>query len=170
MESPLSEGGGGYAEHHEQQEEQEQHLIQLGDISQQQQAVLPQTFEDPQGHLLLAPPPPAAPQQTYGGLQLEDPTGGISTTLLVTNLPYRIRWQDLKDLFRRYGTPTRADVFLAPDGRSRGVGMVMNGLEGKLVLKSMKREVNRLWLRLQWQERQYGKESLDFLLNLTTRY
>jgi RNA recognition motif. (a.k.a. RRM, RBD, or RNP domain) len=47
-----------------------------------------------------------------------------STTLAVTNLPYRIRWQDLKDLFRRYGTPSRADVFLAPDGRSRGVGMV----------------------------------------------
>jgi len=47
-----------------------------------------------------------------------------STTLAVTNLPYRIRWQDLKDLFRRYGTPFRADVFLAPDGRSRGVGMV----------------------------------------------
>jgi RNA recognition motif len=47
-----------------------------------------------------------------------------STTLAVTNLPYRIRWQDLKDLFRRFGTPSRADVFLAPDGRSRGVGMV----------------------------------------------
>ena len=47
-----------------------------------------------------------------------------STTLIVTNLPYRIRWQDLKDLFRRYGSPARADVFLAPDGRSRGVGMV----------------------------------------------
>jgi RNA recognition motif-containing protein len=52
----------------------------------------------------------------------QDPTG--ITTLAVTNLPYRIRWQDLKDLFRRYGTPSRADVFLAPDGRSRGVGMV----------------------------------------------
>ena len=53
---------------------------------------------------------------------IPDATG--STTLAVTNLPYRIRWQDLKDLFRRYGTPSRADVFLAPDGRSRGVGMV----------------------------------------------
>ena len=53
---------------------------------------------------------------------VEESTG--STTLVVTNLPYRIRWQDLKDLFRRYGTPSRADVFLAPDGRSRGVGMV----------------------------------------------
>ena len=53
---------------------------------------------------------------------MQESTG--STTLAVTNLPYRIRWQDLKDLFRRYGTPSRADVFLAPDGRSRGVGMV----------------------------------------------
>jgi hypothetical protein len=57
-----------------------------------------------------------APQNT------QEATG--STTLAVTNLPYRIRWQDLKDLFRRYGTPSRADVFLALDGRSRGVGMV----------------------------------------------
>jgi len=60
-----------------------------------------------------------APAQAQSG---QDPMG--STTLAVTNLPYRIRWQDLKDLFRRYGTPSRADVFLAPDGRSRGVGMV----------------------------------------------
>ena len=60
-----------------------------------------------------------APTQSQSG---QDPMG--STTLAVTNLPYRIRWQDLKDLFRRYGTPSRADVFLAPDGRSRGVGMV----------------------------------------------
>jgi hypothetical protein len=59
-------------------------------------------------------PPPTQTQS--------EPMG--STTLAVTNLPYRIRWQDLKDLFRRYGTPSRADVFLAPDGRSRGVGMV----------------------------------------------
>jgi len=124
MESPLNDGGGGYAEHHDEQDEDEQTLIQLGDIVHQQQVALPQTLQDPHSHLILAPPLPAAPQQTYGGLQLEEPTGGISTTLLVTNLPYRIRWQDLKDLFRRYGTPTRADVFLAPDGRSRGVGMV----------------------------------------------
>lgn len=62
---------------------------------------------------------PTATSQSQSG---QDPMG--STTLAVTNLPYRIRWQDLKDLFRRYGTPSRADVFLAPDGRSRGVGMV----------------------------------------------
>ena len=75
----------------------------------------PQAQLLPQGHGL----PSALPQQTVAP---EDGTG--STTLAVTNLPYRIRWQDLKDLFRRYGTPSRADVFLAPDGRSRGVGMV----------------------------------------------
>ncbi len=62
---------------------------------------------------------PTASSQAQSG---QDPMA--STTLAVTNLPYRIRWQDLKDLFRRYGTPSRADVFLAPDGRSRGVGMV----------------------------------------------
>jgi RNA recognition motif. (a.k.a. RRM, RBD, or RNP domain) len=69
----------------------------------------------------------AQQSQAYGVINaatsLAD-AGTGSTTLAVTNLPYRIRWQDLKDLFRRYGTPSRADVFLAPDGRSRGVGMV----------------------------------------------
>ena len=62
------------------------------------------------------------------GLQTIPPRPGQesvgSTTLAVTNLPYRVRSQDLKDLFRRYGTPSRADVFLAPDGRSRTVGKV----------------------------------------------
>jgi hypothetical protein len=45
----------------------------------------------------------------------------------VTNLPYRVQWQDLENLFRRYGTPSRADVFPAPDGpdgRRRVAGMV----------------------------------------------
>ena len=76
----------------------------------------PQAQLLPQGYGL---PPAFLPQQTVAP---ED--GTCSTTLAVTNLPYRIRWQDLKDLFRRYGTPSRADVFVAPDGRSRGVGMV----------------------------------------------
>lgn len=35
-------------------------------------------------------------------------------------LPYRVRWQDLKDLFRKAGTVLRADVSLGPDNRSRG--------------------------------------------------
>ncbi|KAG1772240.1 hypothetical protein EV702DRAFT_976848, partial [Suillus placidus] len=41
-------------------------------------------------------------------------------------LPYRVRWQDLKDLFRRAGTVLRADVsLLGPDDRSRGYGTVL---------------------------------------------
>lgn len=48
------------------------------------------------------------------------------TSLLVLNLPFKIRWQDLKDLFRRSaGTVLRADVSLTPDGRSRGFGSVL---------------------------------------------
>jgi RNA recognition motif-containing protein len=36
-----------------------------------------------------------------------------------------VRWQDLKDLFRRAGTVLRADVSLGPDNRSRGYGTVL---------------------------------------------
>ncbi|KIY46078.1 hypothetical protein FISHEDRAFT_12279, partial [Fistulina hepatica ATCC 64428] len=47
------------------------------------------------------------------------------TQLFVGNLPYRVRWQDLKDLFRRAGSVLRADVSLGPDNRSRGYGTVL---------------------------------------------
>ncbi|KAB5594673.1 RNA recognition motif domain-containing protein [Ceratobasidium theobromae] len=47
------------------------------------------------------------------------------TQLFVGNLPYRVRWQDLKDLFRKAGTVLRADVSLGPDNRSRGYGTVL---------------------------------------------
>ncbi|KAE8538232.1 hypothetical protein D1P53_005571 [Cryptococcus gattii VGV] len=47
--------------------------------------------------------------------------------LFVGNLPYRVRWQDLKDLFRKAGTVLRADVSLGPDNRSRGYGTVLMG-------------------------------------------
>jgi hypothetical protein len=43
----------------------------------------------------------------------------------VWQLPYRVRWQDLKDLFRKAGTVLRADVALGPDNRSRGYGTVL---------------------------------------------
>ncbi|KAF8483119.1 hypothetical protein JB92DRAFT_2763233, partial [Gautieria morchelliformis] len=43
----------------------------------------------------------------------------------VLQLPYRVRWQDLKDLFRKAGTVLRADVSLGPDNRSRGYGTVL---------------------------------------------
>ncbi|PWN91775.1 RNA-binding domain-containing protein, partial [Acaromyces ingoldii] len=51
------------------------------------------------------------------------------TQLFVSNLPYRVRWQDLKDLFRKAGTVLRADVSLTPDNRSRGHGTVLLATE-----------------------------------------
>ena len=53
------------------------------------------------------------------------PPRDTRTQLFVGNLPYRVRWQDLKDLFRQAGTILRADVAMGPDGRSRGFGTVV---------------------------------------------
>jgi hypothetical protein len=52
---------------------------------------------------------------------------GDEAYLLMPQLPYRVRWQDLKDLFRKAGTVLRADVSLGPDNRSRGYGTVLLG-------------------------------------------
>ena len=54
--------------------------------------------------------PPSPPQQPVG--------------LLITNLPFRVRWQDLKDLCRTAAPVIRAEVALESDGRSRGFGEV----------------------------------------------
>ncbi|KAK8844608.1 hypothetical protein IAR55_006455 [Kwoniella newhampshirensis] len=82
-----------------------------------------------------APPPPPPPADFVADMNR-------STTPLMTNLlpaavgvdgrvnlflPYRVRWQDLKDLFRKAGTVLRADVSLGPDNRSRGYGTVLMG-------------------------------------------
>lgn len=64
----------------------------------------------------------SAPHQSYPAVR---PPRDTRTQLFVGNLPYRVRWQDLKDLFRRAGTVLRADVSLAPDNRSRGYGTVL---------------------------------------------
>ncbi|KAJ1028345.1 hypothetical protein NDA18_003009 [Ustilago nuda] len=67
----------------------------------------------------------AAPAPSTGPLSASDPR----TQLLVSNLPYRVRWQDLKDLFRKAGTVLRADVSLSADNRSRGYGTVLMATE-----------------------------------------
>ncbi|KAI9004164.1 hypothetical protein BC832DRAFT_558799 [Gaertneriomyces semiglobifer] len=48
------------------------------------------------------------------------------TQVFVGNLPYSVRWQDLKDLFRPHGlNPIHADVMAEPGtGRSKGCGIV----------------------------------------------
>lgn len=51
------------------------------------------------------------------------------TQLHVRNLPYSVRWQDVKDLFRRAGTVLRADVHLTADNRSCGTGTVLLATE-----------------------------------------
>ena len=80
-------------------------------------------------HHLPTPPaqssPSSAQQPSTGPLSASDPR----TQLLVSNLPYRVRWQDLKDLFRKAGTVLRADVSLSPDNRSRGYGTVLMATE-----------------------------------------
>ncbi|KAM0717950.1 hypothetical protein Q7P37_006282 [Cladosporium fusiforme] len=55
----------------------------------------------------------------YGG----GPMGGRSQ-IFVSNLPYNVGWQDLKDLFRQGGSVIRADVHQAPDGTPKGSGVV----------------------------------------------
>lgn len=73
----------------------------------------------------LFPPGASGPAPSTGPLSASDPR----TQLLVSNLPYRVRWQDLKDLFRKAGTVLRADVSLSQDNRSRGYGTVLMATE-----------------------------------------
>jgi RNA recognition motif-containing protein len=40
-------------------------------------------------------------------------------------LPFRVRWQDLKDLFRKVGNIERADVVLNSENKSKGHGTVL---------------------------------------------
>ncbi|WWD22840.1 hypothetical protein CI109_107334 [Kwoniella shandongensis] len=85
-----------------------------------------------------APPPPPPPADFVADMNrsstplmtnLLPSAVGVDgrVNLFVGNLPYRVRWQDLKDLFRKAGTVLRADVSLGPDNRSRGYGTVLMG-------------------------------------------
>ncbi|PNH26648.1 hypothetical protein VD0002_g5195 [Verticillium dahliae] len=63
-----------------------------------------------------------------GGFNAGGGGGGGGRQIYITNLPYTVGWQDLKDLFRqaaRNGAVIRADVHLGPDGRPKGTGIVM---------------------------------------------
>ncbi|KAI9366018.1 hypothetical protein DFJ73DRAFT_806692 [Zopfochytrium polystomum] len=58
-----------------------------------------------------------------GGGRYRDSDAGRS--VYVSNLPYIVAWQDLKDLFRQAGPVIRADVHEGPDRRSKGTGTVV---------------------------------------------
>ncbi|KJZ72376.1 hypothetical protein HIM_08179 [Hirsutella minnesotensis 3608] len=64
----------------------------------------------------------------YGGAPGGGGGGGGGRQIYVTNLPFNVGWQDLKDLFRqatRIGGVIRADVHVGPDGRPKGSGIVV---------------------------------------------
>ncbi|PMD14083.1 RNA-binding domain-containing protein [Hyaloscypha hepaticicola] len=63
----------------------------------------------------------------FGGGMGAGGGGGGGRQIYVSNLPYTVGWQDLKDLFRqaaRNGAVIRADVHVGPDGRPKGSGIV----------------------------------------------
>jgi len=62
-----------------------------------------------------------------GGMSAGGGAAGAGRQIYVSNLPYTVGWQDLKDLFRqaaRNGAVIRADVHVGPDGRPKGSGIV----------------------------------------------
>ncbi|KAK8236761.1 hypothetical protein HDK77DRAFT_378671 [Phyllosticta capitalensis] len=66
--------------------------------------------------------PPSVGRGGYGGMR------GGGRQLYVSNLPYNVGWQDLKDLFRQAahtGSVIRADVHQTADGRMKGSGIVV---------------------------------------------
>ncbi|KAE8259822.1 hypothetical protein A4X13_0g756 [Tilletia indica] len=82
-------------------------------------------FPPSNGNMAVLQNLPPVSQGTEGPLSQADPR----TQLYISNLPYRVRWQDLKDLFRKSGTVLRADVALTPDNRSKGHGTVLMATE-----------------------------------------
>lgn len=71
----------------------------------------------------LGPPP------MHGGAPppLPPPSGGPidGNQIFVSNLPYSVSWQELKDMFRDAGDVVRADVQQTREGRSKGCGTVL---------------------------------------------
>jgi RNA recognition motif-containing protein len=49
------------------------------------------------------------------------------TTLFVGNLPFNVRWQELKDMFNEAGPVEFVDVAIGRDGRPRGFATVRMG-------------------------------------------
>ena len=60
------------------------------------------------------------PQMMQGG------GGGASgRQIVVHGIPYHMRWQDLKDLFKQCGNVLRADIVTDETGRSKGYGTIL---------------------------------------------
>ncbi|KAI9141261.1 hypothetical protein BKA69DRAFT_424795 [Paraphysoderma sedebokerense] len=65
------------------------------------------------------------PPRSYGG---PPPQGGGPSSkdcrVYVGNLPYTLRWFELKDFCREAGEVVRAEILMLPNGRSKGCGIV----------------------------------------------
>ncbi|GJJ71723.1 hypothetical protein EMPS_04080 [Entomortierella parvispora] len=71
----------------------------------------------------------------------------LGRTVHVGNIPFRVRWQDLKDLFRKAGRVVRADVALNHDNRSKGHGTVIFSTEDEA------KNAIVMFDQYQWQDR-----------------
>lgn len=56
--------------------------------------------------------------------ELSSQQGSANFQLWVGNLPFNVRWQELKDLCKEYGFVTRVDISTDDDGRSKGYAIV----------------------------------------------
>jgi len=71
-----------------------------------------------------APRPPRTQNATSNGNGNTRPDDN-GRKIFVSNLAYRVSWQDLKDAFAECGSIIRADVARSADNRSRGFGTVV---------------------------------------------
>eukprot|EP01053_Blabericola_migrator_P003177 Blabericola_migrator_1__3176@NODE_192_length_11582_cov_169_283109_g165_i0_p3_GENE_NODE_192_length_11582_cov_169_283109_g165_i0NODE_192_length_11582_cov_169_283109_g165_i0_p3_ORF_typecomplete_len220_score25_61RRM_1/PF00076_22/4_2e19RRM_1/PF00076_22/4_3e16RRM_5/PF13893_6/0_00021RRM_5/PF13893_6/0_091RRM_Rrp7/PF17799_1/1_5RRM_Rrp7/PF17799_1/0_00088RRM_3/PF08777_11/0_00017RRM_3/PF08777_11/59Limkainb1/PF11608_8/0_035Limkainb1/PF11608_8/72Limkainb1/PF11608_8/7_5RRM_7/PF16367_5/0_21RRM_7/PF16367_5/2_7RR len=72
---------------------------------------------------------PEPAYQRYSNNASRDPPPSFGPTngrqLYVSNLPWRVTWKELKELFGGPEVVERADVAMSADGRSRGFGIVL---------------------------------------------
>jgi RNA recognition motif-containing protein len=80
--------------------------------------------EKPAGGDRTAPRGSYGASSGFGGGAPQQRRGNPACTLSITNLPYNVSWQTLKDHFRSAGNVRRADVNTGSDGRSSGSGVV----------------------------------------------
>ncbi|KAL2163695.1 hypothetical protein VTH06DRAFT_5753 [Thermothelomyces fergusii] len=121
-------------------------IVEYATREQAQQAVATLSNQNLMGRLIYVRedreaeprfgPPGGIPRGGFGGGMGGGPYGGFNPgmaggggrQLYVSNLPFNVGWQDLKDLFRqaaRTGAIIRADVHIGPDGRPKGSGIVV---------------------------------------------
>ncbi|OLP93515.1 putative RNA-binding protein [Symbiodinium microadriaticum] len=67
-----------------------------------------------------------APYGGYGGKGSRMPVmhGPVENRVYVSNLPWHVAWQELKDHMKSVGEVVYADIFTEDTGRSRGCGLV----------------------------------------------